>query len=204
MAKERCIILILSFGLVLALVGAAYLATSMFFSQSQTLAMPATQTADRAQTPRKRQATTPLREADARLGPNTEVINLNAQRLGAGTRGNITIDVALPEGYHLNAEAPQSYKVSVEYGARNIALGDGGQTLERTAKDLQIPVRLPLRADAKGTAELRIHLKLYYCRTDDAGGACRIKNLVWYAPVEVTPDANAPHDITAQSSIIIG
>src|SRR3989442_10978545 len=42
-----------------------------------------------------------------------------------------------------------------------------------------------------GAAELRASFTFVYCR-DDNTGTCRIKTLVWRAPVEVVADVNAP------------
>jgi hypothetical protein len=44
---------------------------------------------------------------------------------------------------------------------------------------------VPLGIIGQGSAELRIQLTLYYCREDNTG-TCRIKTLVFRAPVEVT------------------
>jgi len=120
-------------------------------------------------------------------------------RAGDGD-GALVIDVTLPAGYHLNESAPQRYRVSVEKGTEHVVFVGNSKTLARTAKDLQLPLRLPLRAISAGAAELRIQLTLYYCREDNTG-TCRIKTLVWRAPVEVTAEATAPREIKAQGHI---
>jgi hypothetical protein len=51
-----------------------------------------------------------------------------------------------------------------------------------------------LRTLKPGAAELQVRLTLYYCREDNTG-TCRIKTLVWRAPVEVTAKAGAPREI---------
>jgi hypothetical protein len=55
-------------------------------------------------------------------------------------------------------------------------------------------VRVPLRAKAQGSAELLIQMTLYYCREDNTG-TCRIKTLVFRAPVEVTDAQDAAREI---------
>jgi len=131
-------------------------------------------------------------------GPNAEEIKVAPQRLRTGGDGSLVVNVELPAGYHLNSAAPQRYKVSLENGATALALDT--ETAARSSKDLQLPVRLHLRAVAKGSAEMRIQLTLFYCREDNTG-TCRIKTLVWRAPVEVTDDPEAPREIKVQGRV---
>jgi thiol-disulfide isomerase/thioredoxin len=142
-------------------------------------------------------------EAESSAEPNAEEIKLAPQRLRAGTNdAALVVDVHLPAGYHLNPSAPQRYKVSVEDGARSLALGagDAQTSASRTASDLQLPLRIPLRALAPGAAQLRIRLTLFYCREDNTG-TCQIKTLTWLAPVELNADANAPREIKAEAKV---
>jgi DNA-binding beta-propeller fold protein YncE len=146
-------------------------------------------------------AMTATTEAAAAPAPNSEEIKLAPQRLRAQTDGALVLDVKLPAGYHLNASAPQRYRVAVEGDANRLELGGNTKTSATSvAKDLQLPLRLPLRALEAGASALRIQLTLYYCREDNTG-TCRIKTLVWLAPVEVITDAAAPREIKAQAKI---
>jgi hypothetical protein len=58
-----------------------------------------------------------------------------------------------------------------------------------------------LRAPGAGSARLRVQLTLFYCREDNTG-TCRIKTLIWQAPVEVTNDANAPNEVKVQGKLV--
>lgn len=130
--------------------------------------------------------------------PNQKEITAAAQRLLETTAGELLIDVALPAGYHLNAAAPQRYKVTVEEGApQTLSVPDGAA---RVRKGLQLPLRLPIQAGAAGRAKLRVETTLYYCREDNTG-TCRVKTLVWRIPVEVTADKTARAEIKAQAEI---
>jgi thiol-disulfide isomerase/thioredoxin len=145
-------------------------------------------------------------EAESAAEPNAEEITLRPQRLRAGAiDAALLVDVQLPAGYHLNPSAPQRYKVSIEDGgARFLALGavdaQEATTSARTASDLRLPLRIPLRSLAPGTAHLRIRLTLFYCREDNTG-TCQIKTLNWRAPVEINTDANAPREIKAEAKV---
>jgi len=145
-------------------------------------------------------ATTTGAETSGATGPNAEEMKLPAQRLRADGDGALVIDVSLPAGYHLNDAAPQRYRLSIENGAEYLAFEGDAKTIARSAKDLRLPLRLPLRTRAAGAAELRVQLTLFYCREDNTG-TCKIKTLVWRAPVEVTNDGNAPREIKAQGTI---
>ena len=141
-------------------------------------------------------------------GPNAEEITLAPQRIRADTRGFLIVNVDLPAGYHLNPAAPQRYRVSVERGAPQLGLwsetvtGATGHEREvsRSAKNLQLPLRIPFLAFAAGGSELRVQVTLFYCREDNTG-TCRIKTLVWRAPVEVTGDANAKSELRINGKV---
>ena len=136
--------------------------------------------------------------------PNLEEIKLAPQTLSAKTAGTLVVDVTLPAGYHLNSSAPQRYQVSVEGSAPHIAFeSEAKNTVGRVAKDLQLPLRIPLHALDAGSSALRIQVTLFYCREDNTG-TCQIKTLAWRAPVEITPDANAPREIKVQEEIKSG
>ncbi|HKC62679.1 MAG TPA: thioredoxin-like domain-containing protein [Pyrinomonadaceae bacterium] len=135
------------------------------------------------------------------VAPNLEEIKLAPQKLSAQSSAALLIDVSLPEGYHLNSSAPQRYKISVESGPEHIALDNESKTSAvRVAKDLQLPLRIPLHVGDAGSSALRIQLTLFYCREDNTG-TCQIKTLAWRAPVEIAADANAPREIRAEAKI---
>ncbi len=121
--------------------------------------------------------------------PNAEEIKLAPQKVRTG-EATIIINVDLPAGYHLNPTAPQHYKVAIENGAKSLTINEP----DRSAKGSQFPIRVPVRAQAAGMAELHASFTFVYCREDNTG-TCRIKTLVWRAPVEVVNDASAANEI---------
>jgi DNA-binding beta-propeller fold protein YncE len=134
-------------------------------------------------------ATTPALET---AGPNAEEIKLDLQRLRTGTEGSVVINVDLPAGYHLNPSAPQRYKLSLEKGASSLSIDE--KTATQTSKGLRLPLRIPFHTTTAGSAELHIQMTLFYCREDNTG-VCRIKTLVWRAPIEVTADPSAASEV---------
>jgi DNA-binding beta-propeller fold protein YncE len=137
-------------------------------------------------------------ETDA---PNAEEIRLAPQTLRAESDAALVVDVQLPAGYHLNAAAPQRYKVSIDNGAQaTLALLKGTGAINDSGKLAQLPLRLPLRASKAGASLVRVSLVVYYCREDNTG-TCRIKTLSWRVPVEIKASADAPRELKAQAQI---
>jgi len=134
---------------------------------------------------------------DSDAGPNAEEVKVAAQRLRSGASGFLQIDVELPAGYHLNPMAPQRYKISVD-GGKSLAIDE--KVAAGATKDLKLPVRVPLNATSVGSATIRAQVTLFYCREDNTG-TCRIKTLVWQAPVEVTNDASAPAEVKLKGKL---
>ncbi|MDT4968522.1 MAG: hypothetical protein QOJ64_3259 [Acidobacteriota bacterium] len=149
-------------------------------------------------------------EADATVAaPNSEEITLTGQSLLAKSEGSLLVDVTLPAGYHLNSSAPQRFSISVDEGPQHLMLGADpktgmpawrDKTLNNTWKDLRLPLRIPLRTGDLGKAALRIQLTLYYCREDNTG-TCKIKTLIWRAPVEVSNVAGTSREIQARGKV---
>src|SRR5712692_10948357 len=135
--------------------------------------------------------------SNADVAPNAEEIRLAPQKLRAGD-AVLLINVGLPVGYHLNPTAPQRYQVSVESGAQSLVVDQ--QNASRNTKGLPLPLRVPVRALSAGAAELRASFTFVYCREDNTG-TCRIKTLIWRAPVEVVSDSTAPTEINFTSKI---
>ena len=146
---------------------------------------------------------------ESESGPNAEEIKLARQPLHSGNDAELVAHVELPPGYHLNPSAPQRYRVSVESGPHQLGLlsetelGVIGheKIVSRSLKNLQLPLRIPVRTFEPGKAELRLQLTLFYCREDNTG-TCRIKTLVWRLPVEVKNDASGPGEISVQAKLI--
>jgi thiol-disulfide isomerase/thioredoxin len=135
--------------------------------------------------------------ANTDIAPNAKEIKLAPQKLQTGN-AVLLINVELPAGYHLNPDAPQRYKVSVESGAQSVVVDQ--QNASRNTKGLLFPIRVPVRASSAGAAELRASFTFVYCREDNTG-TCRIQTLVWRAPVEVVSDPTAPIEINLTSKI---
>ena len=135
--------------------------------------------------------------AAVEVTPNAEEIKLAPQKIRAGDSA-LSINVELPAGYHLNPTAPQRYQISVEQGGEALTIDP--QNANRSTKGLRLPIRVPFGIKSAGAAEIRASFTFVYCREDNTG-TCRIKTLVWRAPVEVVTDVNAPAEIRLSASV---
>jgi NHL repeat-containing protein len=135
--------------------------------------------------------------SETAVAPNAEEIKAPAQQLRAGANATLEINVALPEGYHLNPVAPQRYKISVEDG-KSVSVDE--KIASRSTKDLKLPLRIPLNAVAAGPANVKAQVTLFYCREDNTG-TCRIKTLVWRIPIEVTAGATGPSEVKVNGQL---
>jgi thiol-disulfide isomerase/thioredoxin/sugar lactone lactonase YvrE len=135
--------------------------------------------------------------ANAEVTPNAEEIKLAPQKIHTGD-GALSINVELPAGYHLNPTAPQRYQISIEQGGEALTIDP--QNANRSTKGLRLPIRVPFGIKSAGAAEIRAAFTFVYCREDNTG-TCRIKTLVWRAPVEVVTDVNAPAEIRLSASV---
>jgi DNA-binding beta-propeller fold protein YncE len=141
-------------------------------------------------------------------GPNAEEIKVAPQSVRAESEVSLVAQVELPAGYHLNPAAPQRYRVSVESGARQIGLISATElgaigmdkSVSQSLRNLQLPLRVPLKSHEPGAAELRVQLTLFYCREDNTG-TCRIKTLVWRVPVEVVKNPGAPTEVKLSGKV---
>ena len=135
--------------------------------------------------------------ANTEAAPNAEEIKVLPQKVRAG-EASLLINVELPSGYHLNPTAPQRYKISIESSAKSLVIGE--QDASRSTKGSQLPIRVPVKASIAGVAELHASFTFVYCREDNTG-TCRIKTLVWRAPVEVVTAPEAPSSIKLEAKV---
>jgi DNA-binding beta-propeller fold protein YncE len=131
--------------------------------------------------------------------PNAETLKAPAQSLRPATNAILSIDVALPDGYHLNPAAPQRYKISVDT-EKSIKID--AKNAQRSTKSLSLPLRIPISASEPGSAKVRAQVTLFYCREDNTG-TCRIKTLVWEVPVEVSNDPGAGTEIKLKGKLSV-
>ena len=134
-----------------------------------------------------------MKETDENILPNSKEIKADAQTVSANAKNSLIFNIKLPEGFHLNKDAPQRYEISVASG-KNIKIVNPKQ------KFTKLPIVIPFSTTTKGLATLRAKLSVYYCREDNTG-TCQIKTLVWKIPVQVAPGKKASNKIEISAAV---
>ncbi len=113
-----------------------------------------------------------------------DVITVPSHTVQAGQPGQLTVQLHLPDGYHLNPLAPFTYQVNIT--GEGITVSEDAQRFSGPAPAL--PLTIPFQA-ATGThqATLDLDLTFYYCRTDNSG-VCAIQSVRWNVPLQTTTD----------------
>ncbi len=127
--------------------------------------------------------TPPLQTETETVAPNTQEIKLDSKDVAANANSSLVFNIKLPEGFHLNPNAPQKYEVSAQNG-KNIKIANPSQKFKT------LPLVVPFQTVQKGAATLKAKVTVYYCREDNTG-VCMIKTLVWNVPLNVVADKKA-------------
>jgi hypothetical protein len=122
-----------------------------------------------------------------------EVITVAAQQVKASATGRLTIDLRFPDGYHLNPQAPLSYRVQVSGTGIDIAEPD--RQFNTVAPPL--PLAVPFQAlEGVHQVTVDIDMTFYYCREDNTG-VCVIQSVRWLVPLHTVPDGIAAEPVVS-------
>ncbi len=118
------------------------------------------------------------------IPPFARLIELSAKTLKPDAETQLTLNIQLPKGYHLNPHAPLIYRTDA---------GSGLQ-VEQSKQEVQLenPV-LPLKISIKTGAEterteVKVSATFYFCREDNQG-ACYIDAVVWRQPIRIDKES---------------
>jgi len=110
-------------------------------------------------------------------------VELPLKTLKADSEIQLTLNIQLPKGYHVNPNAPLIYRIDA---------GSGIQ-VEQSNRDVRLEKpELPIKISGKTTSDVqstdvKISVSFYYCREDNQG-ACYIDAVVWHQPVKIDKD----------------
>ena len=110
-------------------------------------------------------------------------VELPLKTLKADSEIQLTLNIQLPKGYHVNPNAPLIYRIDT---------GSGIQ-IEQANREVRLEKpELPIKISGKTTPEvqstdLKISVSFYYCREDNQG-ACYMDAVVWHQPVKIDKD----------------
>jgi hypothetical protein len=134
-----------------------------------------------------------MKETGENFLPNSKEITTDVKGVLANTQNSLVFNIKLPEGFHLNKDAPQRYEIALVNG-QNIKI------LNLKQKFTKLPIVIPFSTAQKGLATLRAKISVYYCREDNTG-TCQIKTLVWKIPVSVAPGKKASKKIEISAAV---
>ena len=134
----------------------------------------------------------PVEEDDDFMIDQTTTLDTQVVAPGEGT---ISLDIGLPEGWHVNTDAPPFQATwFVDDAVVRISEEDRDVQIHDPVFPLTVPVSL-----STGDAEVSVSVVLYYC--DDAVTLCTLDRRTVIAPVEVRDDA-AQSDFTIAYTIV--
>ena len=101
-----------------------------------------------------------------------------------GSDIQLTLNINLPRGYHLNPNAPLICRIAAGEG---IYFERGNQDIKIEKPVLPVMFKLKSGSELKET-DLKVSAIFYYCREDNQG-ACFIDAVVWRLPIKIEKDA---------------
>ena len=138
--------------------------------------------------------TPPAQKTEAESSaPNSKEIKLESKTVAANSANSLVFNIKLPDGFHLNPNAPQKYEMS-SGDAKFVKIAVPSQKFKT------LPVVVPFETLSNGAANLKAKLTVYFCREDNTG-VCMIKTLVWNVPLNVVSDANAAKKVEISASV---
>ncbi len=126
--------------------------------------------------------------------PNLRENKTETKEVGANADNSLVFQIKLPEGFHLNPNAPNRFEIATD---------DPGKVKITSAaqKFSQLPLTIPFQTAQTGSANLKVKLTVYYCREDNTG-ACLIKTLAWQIPLKIAADKKDLNKIELQETLV--
>ncbi|HEX8637204.1 MAG TPA: NHL repeat-containing protein, partial [Pyrinomonadaceae bacterium] len=124
--------------------------------------------------------------------PNLQENKVAAQTVAADSQNSLVFQINLPEGFHLNAAAPNRFEISAA-DAKNIKIAAPKQKYNK------LPLVVPFQTLQPGDATIKAKLTVFYCREDNTG-TCQIKTLAWQIPLKVVA-GKAPNKVELTAAI---
>jgi len=111
-------------------------------------------------------------------------IELPLKTLKADSEIQLTLNIQLPKGYHLNPNAPLIYRIDAGSGIQ-VEQSNREMRVEKP----ELPINIPFKTTAEvQSTDVKISVSFYYCREDNQG-ACYMDAVVWHQPVKIDKDA---------------
>ncbi len=110
-------------------------------------------------------------------------VELPLKTLKMGSDIQLTLNINLPKGYHLNPNAPLIYRIDAGSG---IQVEQPNREVRLEKPELPIKISFKTASEEKST-DLKVSMSFYYCREDNQG-ACFIDAVIWQLPIKIEKD----------------
>lgn len=117
------------------------------------------------------------------IPPFARSVELPLKTLKMGSDIQLTLNINLPKGYHLNPNAPLIYRIDAGSG---IQVEQPNQDVRLKNPVLPIKVSFKTGSEIERT-EVKVSVNFYFCR-DDNQGACYIDAIIWQLPIKIDKD----------------
>ncbi len=132
-------------------------------------------------------------ETGESAAPNLKEIKIDAREVSANSNGSLVFNIGLPEGFHLNQNAPNRYDISIENG-KNVKITNPAQKFSK------IPLTVSFQTAKIGLVDLKAKITVYYCREDNTG-TCNIKTLSFRIPLKIAANKKSPAKIELSANV---
>lgn len=119
----------------------------------------------------------PVSDEVVSAAPNLRETKAEAQSVKSGTSGSLSVEIKLPEGYHLNPNAPSRFELSIS--DKNAIKFE-----KLSGRFTTLPLKLPYKAGSMAQVTAKLKATLFYCREDNTG-ECLIRTVIWTIPVKI-------------------
>lgn len=127
------------------------------------------------------------------FSPNLKENKTEIREIAVGAPNSIQVQIKLPDGFHLNPNAPNRYEISAD-DAKIVKITGGAQKFTR------LPLNISFQTIQTGSTNLKVKLNVYYCREDNTG-VCLIKTLSWQIPLKVSAQKKDSGQIILQETL---
>jgi thiol-disulfide isomerase/thioredoxin len=121
--------------------------------------------------------------------PNAKVINAPEAEVAPGKAFTLSVTPPLPEGFHLNEEAPIRYVVEIPGHADALDASEvspSGATISPPKSPFEVAVPLAATARSGETMKLKLSVQTFVCKAT----YCTVFNYVWNVPVRFADGGN--------------
>ena len=117
------------------------------------------------------------------IPPFARSVELPLKTLKMGSDIQLTLNINLPKGYHVNPNAPLIYRIDAGSG---IQVEQPNQDVRLKNPVLPIKVSFKTGSEIERT-EVKVSVNFYFCRGDNQG-ACYIDAIIWQLPIKIDKD----------------